>query len=63
MTQSHIGSDGLIHVRMTRLKPKPTHDKRTIFGEGSGSSLINVADFPEVGKLGDTTAGNILSLC
>ncbi|KXH26568.1 hypothetical protein CSIM01_02869 [Colletotrichum simmondsii] len=50
IAQSHIGSDGLI--RMSRRKIKPTHVERTIFGEGSGSSLLNVADVPGVGKVG-----------
>lgn len=50
ITQSHIGRDGLI--RMTRRKIKPTHVERTVFGEGSGSSLRNVIDVPEIGKIG-----------
>ncbi|OHW95906.1 aliphatic nitrilase [Colletotrichum incanum] len=50
IAQSHIGSDGLI--KMTRRKIKPTHVERTIFGEGSGSSLLNVVDVPDVGKIG-----------
>ncbi|KXH59218.1 hypothetical protein CSAL01_11774 [Colletotrichum salicis] len=50
IAQSHIGSDGLI--RMNRRKIKPTHVERTIFGEGSGSSLLNVASVPGVGKVG-----------
>ncbi|KAK1638020.1 carbon-nitrogen hydrolase [Colletotrichum phormii] len=48
--QSHIGSDGLI--RMNRRKIKPTNVERRIFGEGSGSSLRNVASVPGVGKVG-----------
>ncbi|WYZ41991.1 hypothetical protein EsH8_V_000886 [Colletotrichum jinshuiense] len=50
IAQSHIGSDGLI--KMTRRKIKPTHVERTIFGEGSGSSLLNVVDVPDIGKIG-----------
>ncbi|KAJ6031943.1 hypothetical protein N7540_002675 [Penicillium herquei] len=50
ITQSHIGSDG--KIKMTRRKIKPTHVERTLFGEGSGSSLLNVVDIPNIGKVG-----------
>lgn len=50
IAQSHIAFDGTI--RMTRRKIKPTHVERTIFGEGSGSSLLNVVDVPGMGKVG-----------
>lgn len=50
ITQSHIASDGT--MRMSRRKIKPTHIERTIFGEGSGSSLLNVVDIPGMGKAG-----------
>lgn len=50
IVQSHIGSDG--EIKMTRRKIKPTHVERTMFGEGSGSSLLNVIDVSGVGKVG-----------
>lgn len=37
---------------MHRRKIKPTHAERTLFGVGSGASLINVVDEPTVGKVG-----------
>lgn len=37
---------------MHRRKVKPTHAERTIFGDGSGASLMNVVDEPTVGKVG-----------
>lgn len=45
-----IGADG--EIKCTRRKIKPTHMERTIFGDGSGSSLMNVVDVPGVGKVG-----------
>ncbi|KAK1673176.1 carbon-nitrogen hydrolase [Colletotrichum godetiae] len=50
IAQSHIGSDGLI--RMNWRKIEPTHVERTIFGEGSGPSLLNIASVPGVGRVG-----------
>lgn len=49
ISQSLISSDG--EIKMSRRKIKPTHMERTIFGEGSGSSLNNVAQM-EIGKVG-----------
>lgn len=37
---------------MHRRNIKPTHAERTIFGDGSGASLMNVADEPGIGKVG-----------
>jgi predicted amidohydrolase len=37
IAQCTIGSDG--QIKMKRRKIKPTHMERTIFGDGSGSSL------------------------
>lgn len=45
-----IGADG--EIKMTRRKTKPTHMERTVFGDGSGASLMNVVDTPGVGKVG-----------
>jgi predicted amidohydrolase len=50
IAQALIGADG--EIKMTRRKTKPTHMERTIFGDGSGSSLKNVVDVPGVGKVG-----------
>ncbi|KAH6648123.1 carbon-nitrogen hydrolase [Truncatella angustata] len=50
LAQSYIASDGTI--QRSRRKIKPTHMERTIFGDGSGSSLLNVIDRPGVGKVG-----------
>ncbi|RDW76524.1 carbon-nitrogen hydrolase family protein [Aspergillus mulundensis] len=50
LSQSHIGRDG--QVRMHRRKIKPTHVERTLYGEGSGSSLRNVVQEDGVGKVG-----------
>ncbi|KAF3764066.1 carbon-nitrogen hydrolase [Cryphonectria parasitica EP155] len=45
-----IGADG--EIKMTRRKIKPTHMERTIFGDGSGASLMNVVDIRGIGKVG-----------
>lgn len=50
ISQSLIGADG--EIKMSRRKIKPTHMERTIFGEGSGASLMNVVDVPDIGKVG-----------
>lgn len=50
LSQSFIGKDG--KIKMHRRKVKPTHVERTIYGEGSGASLLNVVDEPGVGKVG-----------
>ncbi|PLB53939.1 carbon-nitrogen hydrolase [Aspergillus steynii IBT 23096] len=50
LSQSFIGKDGVI--KMHRRKIKPTHAERTIYGDGSGSSLLNVVDEPGLGKVG-----------
>ncbi|KAL4934222.1 carbon-nitrogen hydrolase [Aspergillus undulatus] len=42
LAQSHIGRDG--QVKMHRRKIKPRHVERILYGEGSGSSLLNVAE-------------------
>jgi nitrilase len=42
IAQALIDSDGTL--LMKRRKLKPTHMERTIFGDGSGDSLINVRD-------------------
>ncbi|GKZ92559.1 hypothetical protein AnigIFM63604_011309 [Aspergillus niger] len=47
--QCTIDSTGKIVMR--RRKMKPTHMERTVFGESSGRSLLNVADLP-IGKVG-----------
>jgi nitrilase len=44
MAQSLIGSDE--KIKMSRRKIKPTYVERSVFGEGSGSSLYNVVDVP-----------------
>jgi len=49
IAQCTIGSDG--QIKMKRRKIKPTHMERTIFGDGSGSSLLNVVS-TEIGKVG-----------
>ena len=48
--QCYIDSDGVI--KMHRRKIKPTHMERTVFGDGSGDSLLNVVDDPKVAKVG-----------
>ncbi|PYI10974.1 carbon-nitrogen hydrolase [Aspergillus sclerotiicarbonarius CBS 121057] len=50
LAQSLIGRDGAI--KMHRRKIKPTHVERTIYGEGSGGSLLNVVEEEGVGKVG-----------
>ena len=50
LSQSFIGKDG--EIKMHRRKIKPTHAERTIYGDGSGSSLMNVVDDPALGKVG-----------
>ncbi|CAG7921855.1 unnamed protein product [Penicillium olsonii] len=50
LAQSFIGSDG--KIKNHRRKIKPTHAERTIYGDGSGASLMNVVDEPGVGKVG-----------
>lgn len=49
IAQAIIGPDGLI--KMHRRKFKPTHMERTLFGDSSGRSLMNVVKAP-VGRLG-----------
>ncbi|KAL2857067.1 carbon-nitrogen hydrolase [Aspergillus pseudoustus] len=48
LPQSVIGKDG--EIKMLRRKSKPTHAERTIYGDGSGASLLNVVDEPGLGK-------------
>lgn len=48
LSQSLIGKDG--KIKMHRRKIKPTHVERTIYGDGSGASLLNVALEPDVGE-------------
>ncbi|ODM23090.1 hypothetical protein SI65_00679 [Aspergillus cristatus] len=48
LSQSIIDHNG--EIKMHRRKIKPTHAERTIFGDGSGASLMNVVDEPMVGK-------------
>lgn len=50
IAQALIGSDG--DIKMRRRKIKPTHLERTVFGDGSGDSLLNVVDVPALGKVG-----------
>ncbi|KAE9366596.1 carbon-nitrogen hydrolase [Stipitochalara longipes BDJ] len=49
IAQCTISSDG--QIQMKRRKIKPTHMERTIFGDGSGSSLLNVVS-TNIGKIG-----------
>ena len=50
LAQAFIDEHGTI--KMNRRKIKPTHVERTVFGEGSGASLLNVVNDPVVGKVG-----------
>lgn len=50
ISQVLIGADG--EIKMRRRKFKPTHMERTVFGDGSGSSLQNVIDITGVGRVG-----------
>lgn len=50
ISQAFIGADG--NMDCHRRKLKPTHMERTVYGEGGGSSLLNVVDAPEIGKVG-----------
>jgi nitrilase len=50
LAQAFIDEHG--DIKMNRRKIKPTHVERTIFGEGSGASLLNVVNDPVVGKIG-----------
>ncbi|RFU74512.1 carbon-nitrogen hydrolase [Trichoderma arundinaceum] len=46
ISQCLINENG--EIRMKRRKMKPTHMERTIFGDGSGDSLANVIDLPDI---------------
>ncbi|KAK7729344.1 hypothetical protein SLS63_006217 [Diaporthe eres] len=48
LAQSFICKDG--QINMNRRKIKPTHVERTLYGDGSGASLLNLVDEPGVGK-------------
>lgn len=50
ISQCTISSGG--DIVMKRRKLKPTHMERTVFGDGSGSSLNNVVDLEGVGRVG-----------
>jgi nitrilase len=50
VAQCTISSSG--DIIMKRRKLKPTHMERTVFGDGSGSSLNNVVDLEGVGRVG-----------
>ncbi|KAF4631072.1 hypothetical protein G7Y89_g7063 [Cudoniella acicularis] len=50
ISQALIGQDG--EIKKVRRKTKPTHMERTIFGDSSGDSLLNVIDLPGIGKVG-----------
>ncbi|KAH8819192.1 carbon-nitrogen hydrolase [Xylogone sp. PMI_703] len=50
ISQALIGADG--NIKMQRRKIKPTHVERTVFGDGSGDSLNNVASIPGIGRVG-----------
>jgi nitrilase len=45
-----VGADA--EIKHARRKTKLTHMERTVFGDRSGSSLVNVVDIPGVGKVG-----------
>lgn len=49
LAQVMIGPDG--NILLHRRKLKPTHLERTIFGDSTGDSLVNVVDTP-LGKIG-----------
>jgi nitrilase len=49
ISQCTIGADG--KLQMHRRKLKPSHMERTVFGDASGGSLLNVAE-TAVGKVG-----------
>jgi nitrilase len=50
IAQALISASGEIVMR--RRKVKPTHMERTVFGDGSGSSLSNVRAVPGIGNVG-----------
>jgi nitrilase len=50
IAQAIISAGGKVEV--LRRKLKPTHMERTIFGDASGSSLDNVVDLPDIGRVG-----------
>ncbi|CAC9885055.1 unnamed protein product [Aureobasidium pullulans] len=50
LAQAFIDQNGVI--QMNRRKIKPTHMERTVFGDGSGSSLLNVVDCAGIGRVG-----------
>lgn len=50
ISQAIINAEGSIEV--LRRKLKATHMERTIFGDASGSSLHNVVELPDVGRVG-----------
>lgn len=50
ISQALVSATGEIVMR--RRKVKPTHMERTVFGDGSGNSLRNVAEVPGVGRVG-----------
>lgn len=49
ISQALINSDG--KIVFSRRKMKPTHMERTIFGDSSGDSLVNVGDV-NIGRVG-----------
>lgn len=50
IAQATISAQG--EIQMTRRKMKPTHMERTVFGDASGGSLLNVVEVDGVGKVG-----------
>ncbi|GLA56033.1 hypothetical protein AnigIFM63604_003974 [Aspergillus niger] len=55
MTRSTCHSHSLAkteNIKIHRRKIKPTHVDRTVYGEDSGGSLMNIVDEPEVGRVG-----------